>query len=174
MGDQGTVYQHVQRFARKPVQFDNRALVQLQQVPYRDLGVAHFHGNGDRYIENDVDIRSRTTTHGGFASGLEFLHGRSLNIVFGLSGLAGLCHRSGPLVLAFALITGLFHGGFPLGSQLFVFAELLLVFLVVVSHCVPPSIVSLPWALMPAHESAVPVSRHGSPELPCKRGCRWR
>src|SRR5690554_819656 len=177
VGDQGAIDQHIQWLARQPVQFDHRALVQLEQIAYRNLGVAHFHGDGDGDIQDHVDVRRLATTSALVRAKL--LHGSGAHVLVFRFRLVvatlSLSHGRCPLVFPGAFgIARLVHCCFPLGRQLFVFAEFLLVFLVVVSHCVPPSVVSLPWATWPGRESSAPVYRRGCPALPCRLEYHWR
>ncbi|MCY1457062.1 hypothetical protein D9M71_743220 [compost metagenome] len=57
MGDQGAVDQYVERLAGQAVEFDHRALVQLQQVANTDVGAADLHGNGHRNIQDHIQVR---------------------------------------------------------------------------------------------------------------------
>src|SRR5450432_4210012 len=54
--DQATVDQHIHRFARQAVEFDDRALGKLQYLADRDLGAPKLDGQLDRNVENQVDI----------------------------------------------------------------------------------------------------------------------
>src|SRR5690554_6117267 len=137
MGNEGSVYQHIQWLACQPIQLDHRTLVQLQQVANGYLGIPDLHGDADRYIQNHIQIRWRRATFDRHAVFVKFFHGSGTNAA--ISALAGLCfsgffHSLSPLVilgLFGAFITRLFHGRFPFGSQFFVLAQLLTFFLVV-------------------------------------------
>src|SRR5690554_5378284 len=178
VGNQGAIHQHIQWLTRQSVQLNHRALVKLQQVADWNLGVTHFHGDGHWNIEDNVDIRSfPATTHTCVVR--EFFHRGGTDILPGLIGSLGFGHGGCPFVLTAIRIAlfrtaGFLHGSFPLSSQLFVLAELLIVFLVVLSHCVPPSVVSLLWAMSPAHEFSAPAFRLGFPVWPCRSEFHWR
>src|SRR5690554_2793803 len=173
MGNEGSVYQHIQWLTCQPIQLDHRTLVQLQQVANGYLGIPDLHGDADRYIENHIQIRRRSAALGRHAAFVKLFHRGCANAAIGgFTGpsLPGLFRSLGPLLfrgLFSAVISGLFHGCFPFGSQLFVLAQLLTFFLIV-SHCVLPSIVFLPLGVPPAHEFSTPACRLEFPWLPCK------
>src|SRR5690606_16285233 len=176
--NQSAVDQDIQRLTRQPVQLDDRALVQLQQVTNRYLGVAHLHGNGDRDIQDHVDIGCLTATGETGVLGKLFHRCRSHILSRGPGAIAvvAFCfsHGGSPLVFPGPFgVARLIHGGLPLSGKLFVFTEFFFVFLVVVSHCVPPSVVSSPWAMQPFHEFSAPACRRGFPWSPCRSEYRW-
>src|SRR5680860_392794 len=139
------VDQHVQWLSCQSIQLDNRALIQLQKVADRDLGIPHFHRDTDGDVQNDIEIRWQPVALSRHRAPIKLLHrsrshaaNSALACLF--TFLPGLFHGLGPLIvpgLFCPFLAGLFHGRFPFSCQLFVLAQLLPVF-VVVSHCVLP------------------------------------
>src|SRR5690606_1796309 len=56
VGNQGAIDLDVQRLAGEAIELYYRALVELQQVADGDIGIAHFHGDGHRNIQDHVKI----------------------------------------------------------------------------------------------------------------------
>lgn len=101
MGDQRSVDEHVERFTGQAIEFDDRALIQLQQVAYADLGRADLHRQGDRDVEYRLEIGGGLVAdRAGFQvlerCGLDVVHRPALR----LPGLHGglLRHRRCPVV----------------------------------------------------------------------------
>src|SRR5690606_1956542 len=56
VGNQRSVDLYVKRLAGQPVEFDHRALIELQQVANGDFGVTHLHRDRHWNIQNDIQI----------------------------------------------------------------------------------------------------------------------
>ena len=54
MGNQRTVYQHIQRLTRQSVQLNYGPLIQLQQVADTDVGAPNLHGKSNRNIQDHI------------------------------------------------------------------------------------------------------------------------
>ncbi len=92
MGDQCAVDQHIERLAGQTIEFDHRALVELQQVTDVDVGAAHFHGNRHRDIEDHIQVRTverdRIVV---FRHAAEFFHRQAIGRrARGISGQQGI------------------------------------------------------------------------------------